>query len=109
MDFPFVIVKMTIYYYTAKVMTTNVQDSYTHMYISCINSLLGLRVVEVADLHQRGEAEVLKGCCIHAALGQTGENPLSHRNPEHLCGRPIEQQRTASPSGWGELRVIAGG
>lgn len=59
--------------------------------------------VDVADLNQRGAAEVQKGCWIHASIGRTGDHPLSHSNAENFFGgRPIEQQkRAASPSGWG--------
>lgn len=84
----------------------NVQDSYTHMYISCINSLLALRSCS-SSVPMRC-CGTLKGVLNKASRGRTGDHPRT----SHCCqppGEGLRNNKTASPLGWGELLLITGG
>lgn len=80
---------------------TNVPDSYTHMYISCIHSLLRLRG------RCSWSVPMMRSWSTEGLLNTHINRP--HRRPSTLTlqcwkllwGRPIEQHWTGSPSGCG--------
>lgn len=76
----------------------HVQDSYTHMYISCNNSLLRLR-------GRCSWSVPMTGCCSIDGFFRHNRlywwpSTLTLQCWKLLMGRPIAQQQTASRSGW---------
>lgn len=87
----------------------NVQDSYTHMYISCINSLLGLRgrCSWSVPLMRSWSTEGL--LYTHTNRLHWRPSILTLQCWKLLWGWPIEQQKDRLSLRLGELLLIAGG